>query len=61
MAVVQSISATSRDDSWTIAPKCRPSSSSGLKPVRRSQASDRKVILDSASMDQTRSGAFWTR
>ena len=61
MASVQSISATSRDDSWTIAPKCLPSSSSGLNPVNRSQASDRKVIFESASIDQTRSGAFWTR
>ena len=36
LAVVQSISATSRDDSWTIAPKCWPRSSSGRKPVSRS-------------------------
>ncbi len=60
-ALLQSISVTSRDDSWTIAPKCLPSSSSGRKPVSRSVASDRKVSFASASIDQTMSGAFWTR
>ena len=49
MAAVQSISATSRDEAWTIAPKCWPSSSSGRKPVSRSAASDRNVRRASAT------------
>ena len=49
------------DDSWTSAPKCLPSSSSGRQPVSRSQVSETNVNRASASIDQTRSGEFWTR
>ena len=57
----QSSSATSRDDEWTSAPKWRPSSSSGLQPVNRSQVSDRNVNAASEPIDQIMSGEFWTR
>ena len=59
---VQSTSATSRDDSWTSAPKCLPDQLLG--PDSRSAArpaSDTNVSRASASIDQTMSGAFSTR
>ena len=61
MLAVQSTSATSRDVSWTSAPKCLPRRSSGFQPVSRSQVSETNVNRASASIDQTRSGEFWTR
>jgi hypothetical protein len=48
-AGVQSISATSRELSWTSAPKCLPRRSSGFQPVSRSHVSETNVNRASAS------------